>query len=59
MPGGELGPLRLAVVADALEEAAYAAELTGHLRYRGVHVRGCWAVDAILEQAGLLQQETS
>jgi hypothetical protein len=37
------------VLADALEDAGCdAAELLGHLRGPGPHVRGCWAVDLIL-----------
>jgi hypothetical protein len=49
LPGGELDPARLAVLADALEEAGCdSAELLGHLRGQGPHVRGCWAVDLIL-----------
>jgi len=40
---------RLPVLADALEEAGLAdAELLGHLRSAGPHVRGCWAIDAVL-----------
>jgi hypothetical protein len=40
---------RLPVLADALEEAGCAdAELLAHLRGPGPHVRGCWAVDALL-----------
>jgi hypothetical protein len=40
---------RLAVLADALEDAGCAdAELLGHLRGPGPHVRGCWAVDLLL-----------
>ena len=40
---------RLPVLADALEEAGCAeAELLGHLRSAGPHVRGCWALDLIL-----------
>jgi hypothetical protein len=39
----------LPVVADALEEAGCAdADLLAHLRGPGPHVRGCWAVDALL-----------
>jgi hypothetical protein len=46
---GRLDPTRLAVLADALEEAGCAdAELLGHLRGPGLHVRGCWAVDSLL-----------
>jgi hypothetical protein len=43
----ELG--RLAVLADAIEEAGCTdAELLGHLRAVGPHVRGCFALDAVL-----------
>jgi hypothetical protein len=39
----------LPVLADALEDAGCAeAELLGHLRGPGPHVRGCWALDAVL-----------
>jgi hypothetical protein len=39
----------LPVLADALEEAGCAdAALLEHCRSAGVHVRGCWALDAIL-----------
>jgi hypothetical protein len=49
LPSGHIGPARLAVLADALEEAGCAdAELLGHLRAPGPHVRGCWALDLIL-----------
>jgi hypothetical protein len=49
MPSGELDPARLAVLADALEEAGCSdPELLGHLRSPGPHVRGCWALDLIL-----------
>jgi hypothetical protein len=42
----------LPVLADALEDAGCAdAALLGHLRGRGPHVRGCWAVDLLLDQA--------
>jgi hypothetical protein len=46
---------RLAVLADALEEVGCTdAELIGHLRGPGPHVRGCWALDLLLghEDAG-------
>jgi hypothetical protein len=37
------------ILADALEEAGCTeAALLGHLRGPGPHVRGCWALDAIL-----------
>ena len=49
MPSGELDPARLAVLADALEEAGCGdAKLLAHLRQPGLHVRGCFAVDALL-----------
>ncbi len=49
LPSGTLHPDRLAVLADALEDAGCTdAELLGHLRSEGPHVRGCWAVDLIL-----------
>src|SRR6266566_5279138 len=42
---------RLPILADALEDAGCTdAELLGHLRGKGPHVRACWAVDAILEK---------
>jgi hypothetical protein len=49
LPAGHLDPLRLAILADALEEAC-AADVTvlDHLRCPGPHVRGCWPVDLIL-----------
>ena len=46
---GTLDKTRLAVLADALEESGYeGAEILGHLRGPGPHIRGCHAVDAIL-----------
>src|SRR5262245_22094175 len=49
LPRGLLDPARLAVLADALEEGGCtAAELLAHLRSGGEHVRGCWALDAVL-----------
>jgi hypothetical protein len=40
---------RLHVLADALEEAGGTdADLLGHLRGPGPHVRGCWVVDLLL-----------
>jgi hypothetical protein len=39
---------RLPILADALEEAGCDdAELLGHLRGPGPHVRGCWALDLV------------
>jgi hypothetical protein len=41
--------VRLAVLADALLEAGCDDEcLLGHLRGPGPHVRGCFALDAIM-----------
>jgi hypothetical protein len=50
-PSGNLDPARLLVLADALEEVVLTdAEVLGHLRSDGPHVRGCWVVDAVLGQ---------
>jgi hypothetical protein len=49
LPDGTLDPARLVLLADALEDAGCTdAELLGHLRGTGPHVRGCWAVDLVL-----------
>jgi hypothetical protein len=50
LPEGTLDPHRLAVLADALEEAGVTdPHLLGHLRQpAAVHVRGCWCVDLLL-----------
>jgi hypothetical protein len=49
LPAGTLDPARLAVQADALEEAGCTdADILNHCRRPGVHVRGCWAVDLLL-----------
>jgi hypothetical protein len=46
---GHLDAARLAVLADMLEEAGCPdPPLLGHLRGPGPHVRGCFALDAIL-----------
>ena len=50
MPSGELDTARLAVLADALEDAGCADALLSHLRSPGPHVRGCWALDLILDK---------
>ncbi len=43
---------RLPVLADALEDAGCAdAEVLGHLREPGPHVRGCWAVRLLLRES--------
>jgi hypothetical protein len=52
LPAGTLEPARLAVLADALEDAGCDnAELLGHLRGEGPHVRGCWVVDLLTGRA--------
>jgi hypothetical protein len=48
LPQGHLDPVRLAVLADALEEAGAGEDLVAHLRAPGPHVRGCFVVDAVL-----------
>jgi hypothetical protein len=49
LPAGTLDPDRLAVLADALEEAGCdSADILSHLRGPGPHVRGCWVVDLLL-----------
>jgi hypothetical protein len=49
LPSGELDPVRLAILADALEEAGVDdAEALAHLRGPGPHCRGCHVVDAVL-----------
>jgi hypothetical protein len=48
MPRGTLDPIRLGILADALEEAGGPAEMLEHLRSPGKHVRGCWGVDLCL-----------
>jgi hypothetical protein len=46
LPAGTLDNGRLAVLADALDEAGCSdADILGHLRGPGPHVRGCWPVD--------------
>ncbi len=48
-PEGTLNPARLAVLADALEDAGCTdADVLGHLRGPGPHVRGCWCLDLLL-----------
>jgi hypothetical protein len=51
LPGGTLDSVRLAVLADALEEAGCTeSALLEHLRTPGPHFRGCWAVDLLLSK---------
>jgi hypothetical protein len=49
LPAGTLDLVRLAVLADALEEAGGTdPDILNHCRRPGVHVRGCWVVDLLL-----------
>ena len=49
LPAGTLDRARLALLADALEDAGCTnADLLDHLRGPGPHVRGCWALDLVL-----------
>jgi hypothetical protein len=49
LPSGKLDPDRLAVLADALEEAGCdSADILAHLRGPGPHIRGCWVIDLLL-----------
>jgi hypothetical protein len=52
LPSGHLDADRLAVLADALEDAGCSdAEILSHLRGpSGPHVRGCWALDILLDK---------
>jgi hypothetical protein len=49
LPQGAIDSSRLAVLADALEEAGCDdADILSHLRGPGQHPRGCWVVDGLL-----------
>jgi hypothetical protein len=49
LPSGHLDQARLGVLADALEDAGCGdADLLGHLRGPGPHVRGCHVLDLLL-----------
>jgi hypothetical protein len=49
LPSGHLDHHRLAVLADALEDAGCTdPEILGHCRGPGPHVRGCWLIDLLL-----------
>jgi hypothetical protein len=52
LPSGELDPVRLAVLADALEDAGCDNDdVLSHLRQQGMfHVRGCHVVDLLLNK---------
>jgi hypothetical protein len=48
LPSGLFDNQRLGVLADALEEAGCDnADILGHLRGGGDHVRGCWVIDLL------------
>jgi hypothetical protein len=48
LPEGTLDNATLRVLSDALDESGCTdADLLGHLRSPGPHVRGCWALDLI------------
>lgn len=50
LPSGELDAVRLAVLADALEDAGCTnPDILDHLRGAGPHVRGCFVVDSCLD----------
>jgi hypothetical protein len=43
---------RLPILADALEDAGCDnADILNHCRQPGIHVRGCWVVDLVLQKA--------
>jgi hypothetical protein len=49
LPSGHLDAGRLAILADALEEAGCSVtEILDHLRGLDPHIRGCWVVDLLL-----------
>jgi hypothetical protein len=49
LPSGELDPARLAILADALEEAGCTERtILNPLRGPGPHCRGFWVLDALL-----------
>ena len=48
LPDGHLDSQRLAVLADALEDAGCMdPDILNHLRGNGVHVRGCFVIDLL------------
>src|SRR5581483_8581423 len=58
LPSGRLDNWRLAVVADALDDAGCDdVDLLAHLRSHGAHYRGCWALDVILNKEPLTFSE--
>jgi hypothetical protein len=52
LPSGELDMARLAVLADAFEEAGCDnADILNHLRSPGPHLRGCWPLDLLTNRS--------
>lgn len=52
LPSGQMDPVHLSVLADALTDAGCADEdLLSHLRLPGPHPRGCWVVDLLMGKA--------
>lgn len=52
LPEGTLDKSRLGILADALEEQGCKdADILGHLRGPGPHVRGCFALDLVLRKS--------
>jgi hypothetical protein len=52
LPSGTLDNVRLAILADALEDAGCTnAQILEHCRTEDPHVRGCWVVDALLAKS--------
>jgi hypothetical protein len=48
---GALDADRLLVLSDALEEAGCTdQDILNHCRSPGVHVRGCWLLDVLLDK---------
>lgn len=50
LPSGTLDNERLAVLADALEDVGASRAILDHLQSEGPHVRGCFALDLILDK---------
>jgi hypothetical protein len=48
LPSGHLDSERLAILADALEDAGCTdQDILGHLHHSGPHFRGCWVLDLV------------
>jgi hypothetical protein len=51
VPRGILDNARMAILADALEEAGCTDQgILTHCRQPGEHIRGCWVVDLVRSQ---------